>query len=375
MRIRLHDVVDDVRYALRGLARRPGFTAVAVLTLAVGIGANTAIYSAVDALLLRSLPFREPARLMDIVQSTPDEGTAPWSYPKYAFFREAQRSYGSLALHSASQTTLTGTEPERIHIEEVTGEYLTTLGVHPAIGRGFPDDIDAAPGARRVAIISDALWQRRFNADPDIIGKTLSLNNEPWEIAGVLPPDFRGLSGRAEALLNLTARSAQSLEQSWSLEFAMIGRLAEGVTSGQAATEAGVIGPRIYEAFPMEQGTLTTSDKPMEWTAEARPLDTIRVASGLRRSLLVLFGAVGLVLLIACVNLANLLLARAASRKQEIAVRLAIGAARGRLVRLLVTESVVLALLGGIASLALAVAGTRMLSEINPQETLRAQGL
>jgi putative ABC transport system permease protein len=375
MRIRLHDVVDDVRYALRGLARRPGFTAVAVLTLAVGIGANTAIYSAVDALLLRSLPFREPARLMDIVQSTPDEGTAPWSYPKYAFFREAQRSYGSLALHSASQTTLTGTEPERIHIEEVTGEYLTTLGVHPAIGRGFPDDIDAAPGARRVAIISDALWQRRFNADPDIIGKTLSLNNEPWEIAGVLPPDFRGLSGRAEALLNLTARSAQSLEQSWSLEFAMIGRLAEGVTSGQAATEAGVIGPRIYEAFPMEQGTLTTSDKPMEWTAEARPLDTIRVASGLRRSLLVLFGAVGLVLLIACVNLANLLLARAASRKQEIAVRLAIGAARGRLVRLLVTESVVLALLGGIASLALAVAGTRMLSAINPQETLRAQGL
>lgn len=375
VRDRLREFADDVRYALRGLAARPGFTAIAVLTLGIGIGANTAIYSAVDALLLRSLPFPEPGRLFDIVQTSRDEGTAAWSYPKYVFFRDAQRSYASLAAHSASQTSLTGADPERIGIEEVTAAYLTTLGIRVAEGRDFPADIDAAAGSRRVAIISDATWQRRFHADPGVIGRTLSLNNEPWEIIGVLPPGFRGLSGRADALVNLTARPADALNAPWSLEFSMIGRLKDGVTPDQAIAEAKLIGPRIYEAFPMEGGSLTTSTTPERWTAAARPLNSIRVAAGLKRSLLVLFGAVAMVLLIACVNLANLLIARAMARRQEIAVRLALGAGRGRLVRLLVTESLVLALLGGVASLAVALAGTRVLSAINPRDTLRVQGL
>ncbi len=375
VRDRLHDLISDTRYAVRGLARRPGFTAVAVLTLAIGIGANTAIYSAVDALLLRSLPFREPDGLLDIVQTTPDAGNAPWSYPRYTFFRNAQRSYSTLALHSASPTTLTGNDPERVTVEEVTTEYLSTLGVRPSLGGDLPAELDRGPGARKVALISDALWQRRFNAAPDVVGKTLSLNNVPWEIAGVLPPGFRGLSGRAEAWVNLSARDAEDLNQAWSLEFSLIGRLKDGTTVEQAASEARLLGPRIYEAFPMDKRTLTTSKAPQSWTAEARPLNAIRVAPALKRSLLMLFGAVGLVLLIACVNLANLLVARAVSRKQEIAVRLAIGAARTRLVRLLVTESAVLATLGGIASLAVALAGTRILSAINPQDTLRVQGL
>jgi predicted permease len=381
VRNRMADLRDDVRYALRGLARRRGFTAIAVLTLAIGIGANTAIYSAIDALLLRSLPFREPGRLMDIVQTTGEEGAArmrypnPWSYPKYGFFRDNARSYSSLALHNAVQTTITGSEPERVSIEEVTAAYLRTLGIGVALGSDFSADLDAGPGARRVAIISDALWQRRFNADPDIVGKSLSLNNQPWEIAGVLPPGFRGLSGRAEALVNLTAFPAEDLNQSWSLEYSLIGRLADGVTPAQAAAEARLIGPRIYDAFPMEKGMLTTSERPATWSAEARSLDTIRAAPALKRSLVVLFGAVALVLLIACVNLANLLVARATSRRQEIAVRLAIGAARGRLVRLLVTESLVLALMGGAASLLVALGGTRLLASVNPQETLRVQGL
>lgn len=375
VRDRIREFTDDVRYAWRGLVSRPGFTAIAVLTLGIGIGANTAIYSAVDALLLRALPFAEPGRLFDIVQTSRNDGTAAWSYPKYAFFRDAQRSYASLAAHAASQTSLTGDEPERVGIEEVTAGYLPTLGIRVARGRDFPADLDAAGGARRLAIISDAAWQRRFNADPGVVGQTLSLNNVPWEIIGVLPPGFRGLSGRADALVNLTARSADDLNQPWALEFSMIGRLRDGVTPDQAIAEAKLIGPRIYEAFPMEGGSLTTSREPQRWTAAARPLNTIRVADGLKRSLLVLFGAVTMVLLIACVNLANLLVARAMARRQEIAVRLALGAGRGRLVRLLVTESLVLAVLGGVASLAVALAGTRLLSAINPQETLRVQGL
>ena len=375
VRERLEEFIEDIRYAFRGLAARPGFTAIAVLTLGIGIGANTAIYSAVDALLLRSLPFAEPGRLMDIVQRSSENGTAHWSWPKYGFFRDNQQSYSSLAVHGSSQTIITGEEPERVPIEEVSAQYLTTLGVRVAEGRDFPADIDATPGARRVTVISDALWQRRFNADPEVVGKTLSLNNQPWEIVGVLPPGFRGLSGRAEALINVSARPADALAEAWSLEFSLIGRLREGVTVDQAIAEASLLGPRIYQAFPMSGGSLTTSKAPERWTAEARPLNTIRVADGLKRSLLVLFGAVGMVLLIACVNLANLLVARAMARKQEIAVRLAIGASRGRLVRLLVTESLVLALCGGVASLAVALAGTRVLSAINPQETLQVQGL
>ncbi len=374
MRERLQELIDDVRYALRGLARNAGFTVVAVLTLGIGIGANTSIYSAVDALLLRTLPYREPDRLMDIVQTSSEDGVAPWSHPKFGVYRDAQRSFALLATHSATQKNITGVEPERISVEEVSGKYLSTLGVPLAFGADFPSDIDAGAAARKVVIITDALWQRRFNADPQVIGRSLSLDNEPWEIAGVLRPDFRGLSGNAEALVNLSARSAESLHEAWSLEFSMIGRLKPGVTPEQASAEANLLGPRIYAMFPQE-GTLTTSKDPSKWTASARPLNTIRVAPNLRRSLLVLFGAVGLVLLIACANLANLLLARSLKRKGEIAVRLAIGAGRARLVRMLVTESVVLALLGGVASLLVAAVGTRVLSAINPLETLRVQGL
>jgi putative ABC transport system permease protein len=375
MQERIRELRDDIRYAMRGLANRPGFTAIAVLTLGVGIGANTAIYSAVDALLLRSLPFAEPGRLLDIVQTSHDDDASEWSYPKYKFFRDNQRSYSTLALHGSGQIILTGAEPERIAYEEVTTQYLATLGVRVAHGRDFPAELDAAGGARRVALISDALWQRRFNADPDVVGKSLSLNNEPWEVAGVLPAGFRGLSGRAEVITNLSARSPDDLNQPWSLEFSMIGRLKDGVTVDQAKSEAALIGPRVYVAFPMDGGSLTTSKAPEKWTVAARPLNSIRVATGLKRSLLVLFGAVAMVLLIACVNLANLLVARAVARKREIAVRLALGAGRGRLVRLLVTESLVLALIGGAASLVVALAGTKVLSAINPQETLRVQGL
>lgn len=374
MRERLHDFVDDVRYAFRGLARNLGFTIVAVLTLGIGIGANTSIYSAVDALLLRSLPYSEPDRLVDIVQTSPDEGVAEWSYPKFEAYRNAERSLSKIAAYTTAQRNITDVEPERISVEEVSGEYLSTIGVRLALGTDYPSDTDAGANARKLVIISDALWQRRYNADPQVVGRSLPLENEPWEIIGVLSPDFRGLSGNAEVLINLTARGAEGLNEANSLEFSIVGRLKPGVTPEQAAAEANLLGPRIYAMFT-QAGTLTTSKSLSQWTATARPLNTIRVAPTLRRSLLVLFGAVGMVLLIACVNLANLLLARSLVRKPEIAIRLAIGAGRARLVRMLVTESVVLAFMGGIASLIVAAVGTRLLSTINPQETLRVQGL
>ena len=185
MRERLDPFLDDIRLAARGLARRPGFTLVAVLTLAIGIGANTAIYSAVDALLLRSLPFPEPARLMDVALVSPEDGAGPWSFPKYAFFHDHQKRFPSLALRNATQTTLTGTDPERVTIESVTANYLTTLGVRVATGADFPREVDAGPNARKVAIISDGLWQRRFNADAHIAGQVLPLDNKSYEIIAI----------------------------------------------------------------------------------------------------------------------------------------------------------------------------------------------
>jgi len=371
----LTDLRDDARFALRGLVRRPLFAAVAILTIGVGIGANTAIFTALDALLWRALPFPEPGRLMDVVQSAPDEGFSPWSYPKFDFFRRNQQAFVSVAAYGGSPVILGGAEPERIEMEEVTADYLRTLRIGVARGRDFPVTLDAAPGAARVAIISDALWQRHFNADPNVVGASIILDNKPWEVAGVLPPGFRGLSGRADVLLNLTARSAEELGQSWSHEFALVGRLRDGLTPDAGVADAARLGPRVYEAFPMSEGMLTTSERPQAWGATARPLDTIRVADALERSLLVLFGAVALVLLIACVNLANLLMARALARRQEMAVRLAIGAQRGRLVRLLMAESLVLATLGGAVGLGIAWIGSQALAGVNPQETLAVQGL
>ncbi|MBL8961234.1 MAG: ABC transporter permease [Gemmatimonadetes bacterium] len=369
------DLRDDTRYAWRGLVRQPLFAAVAILTIGVGIGANTAIYTTLDALLWRSLPFPEPGRLMDVVLSSPDEGSFVWSYPKYDFFRREQQAFASVAVHTAGPAILGGTEPQRIEVEEVSASYLSTLRIPVSHGGDFPATLDAAPGAARTAIISDALWQRHFNADAAVVGRTITIDNAPWEVIGVLPPSFRGLSGRADALLNLTARSADDLQQPWGHEFAMVARLRPDRSPADGTADAVRLGPRIYEAYPMKDGMVTTSKRPQAWGATARSLDTIRVTDALERSLLVLFGCVALVLLIACVNLANLLMARALARRQEMAVRLAIGARRGRIMRLLAAESLVLAGLGGLAGLGLAWIGARLLSQVNPRETLAIQGL
>ncbi len=380
LRERFSEIAEDTKYAARGLLKRPAFTTVAVLTLAVGIGANTAIFSAVNALILRPLPLRAPERLMDIYQTGPgDQGGppdqhAPWSWPKFIIYRDAQRSYTDMALWADDQYTLTDGASERVYGELVGARYLATLGVRLANGLDFPAATDAHGGAPRMVIISHALWSRRYNSDPAIVGRTVDILGNPYDIVGVLPPSFRGLSGRAEVLVPIATRDPEDLAEPWSLQFSLVARLKPGVTIEAARSEAVLLGRRVYEATPMGANQIGSGTS-APWGAGARALDATRVAPTIRRSLFILTGAVGFVLLIACVNLANLLLGRSASRRREIAVRLAIGAGRGRLIRLLLTESVLVALVGGVASLAVAAIGTRALAAANSQTTLQAQNL
>ena len=367
---------QDVRFALRSFRRAPGFTAVAVLTLAVGIGANTAIFSAVNAMLLRPLPFREPERLMQVSLTVPARGDvparddAPWSYPKFVTFRSTQTIFQDLTLWMEFQATVrVGTDAERSAFEFVDGRYLPTLGVRPSLGRNFSTEEDAVPGGARVAMLSDAFWKRRFNADSSVVGQAVIVDGNPYTVVGVLPPGFRGLSGRAELLVSFMSQDAEQLKEPWSHAYDLVARLEPGVTPEVAKAAVRQLGGVVSRAFPHPRITNE------QWGAVARELDRTRVDPLIRRSLLVLLGAVGLVLLIACANVANLFLVRAAGRQREIAVRLAIGAGRRRLVRQLLTESVVLSVLGGLASVAVAWWGVRLLSALNPTTSLRLQRL
>ena len=362
---------QDLRFAFRTLRRTPGFTAVAILTLALGIGANTAIFSAVDAMLLRPLPYRAPDQLMLVSITVPavhgdaNRDDAPWSYLKAQVFRDAQRVFSDLTLSADEKVTLQQDVATREQGEIVDEHYLPTLGVQPTLGRNFLAE-ENRPNGKRVVIVSDRFWQARLSADPNVLGRTLDIDGAPYTVVGVLPPHFAGLTGHADFWFTIGARRGYMFDanEAWDHEFTMVARLKPGVTVDRARADVATLGKRANEAYAASGMSVSG------WGATARPLDRARVDPIIRRSLLVLLGAVAFVLLIACANLANLFLVRSSARQREIAVRLAIGAARRRLIRQLLTETLLLAALGGLAGLTIAWWGARALSALDPERSL-----
>ena len=352
-------MLKDLRHSIRSLLRHPGFTAVAIITLTLAIGVNTTIFSVVNAVLLKALPFRDPQQLVS-VHNTPAEGELPGiAAYQYLAWKEKSTSFDDLAAFSQDNFNLTGNgEPERIPCAQVTASLFTTLGVQTVRGRYFLPEEDK-PGANGVAIVSEGFWQRRYGRDEAILQSTLTLNNKPYTIVGVMPAGFR-FPGQFDVWLPLALDPIRETQGDIFSLVEVAGRLKPSANAQAAQTELSLIARQASE-----QGHEGKEPRPLA-RVEVAPLHQ-QLVSGVRLTVLVLWGAVGLVMLVACVNVASLMISRTLARQREMAVRAAVGARRWQLIRQLLTESVVIGIAGGLLGLLIAVWGTRAIAGLVPE--------
>jgi putative ABC transport system permease protein len=364
-------LLKDIRYGIRSLSNRRAFTAIAVITLALGIGANTAIFSVVNAVLLRPLPFHDAEQLVTLWERNPKQGYEqnPPAAGNYVDWREQNRVFAQMAIYVPSRrfNLSLGDQPEQINGAVVSTSLFELLGVHPVQGRTFSSE-EEQPGNDQVALISHNLWQRHFAGDPNSVGRTITLDSKTYTIVGVMPEGFQFPGGSGTVLRIFTpaaaelwvplALDADTLSQRSSHSLNVIGRLKPGITVAQATAEMDAIQQRLEQQYPTFYVGSHVKVVPL---AE-------QIVGTARQPLLILWGAVALVLLISCANVANLLLSRSSTRRKEFALRAALGAGRLRIIRQLLTESLVLSLAGGIAGTLLAAWGVHVLSTIVPPD-------